>query len=444
MSKISLVSAFFVAWDDVRGPHVTMTHPSSLQVDARRVMTLLTTMQALGSGPRCSLEVREGPVTYLVHGVPVSPRAGEFVYDFLVVVLEGADDVEVANAKLILSRDGPRVVGAPEDQRLSVFSEMVKSISEPPLAKVLFVGTPGAGKSSTRRFVFERVAPEDLLDGSSEPTTGFETWPYALWDLQCRVFDTSGQEMDAWVGDRSQVFEGADFVFFFFSVEDWNDHSARARVLDAVGRFEEAARKEGARYVVFCNKFDLIEARRAGAFRENVRDKLASKTNAPVYFTSLVDGGNADLHEGLGPLLEQYSKIVRILREILEEVCSEVGAEPLFVTSGSLVVPLAPQNERGPVSVPRARKGGVSSRLAGGALAMVRRVVASANNLVDATPDSFVLDFGASGVLSCTNLATLEPRLGFLVCSLGDVGDHARLIAALDLLQKRVEWKQFS
>jgi len=116
--------------------------------------------------------------------------------------------------------------------------------------KILFIGPPEAGKSSLRKFLFEGVTAEELLESPEAPTIGlkFNTYNYVSTKpaakngkegekvpMDLSIVDSAGQNLAEWLDTKKdRVFPGSDVIFFIFDVSDWLDDENRPVIEDLI------------------------------------------------------------------------------------------------------------------------------------------------------------------------------------------------------------------
>lgn len=88
---------------------------------------------------------------------------------------------------------------------------------------MLFIGPPGAGKSTIRSVFFEDTTPEHLIHENLEPTRGLEHFKYPWFGVNLALADSSGQEILDWFEDRKEeAFGGTDCIVFILDVARWD------------------------------------------------------------------------------------------------------------------------------------------------------------------------------------------------------------------------------
>ncbi|MHA1369439.1 MAG: hypothetical protein ACTSRA_07000, partial [Promethearchaeota archaeon] len=67
--------------------------------------------------------------------------------------------------------------------------------------KIIFIGPPGAGKTTLRKIFFEYEFADKLLKHDLEPTYGLESI-IVDYGEKIGVFDLAGQENEKWFGSE--------------------------------------------------------------------------------------------------------------------------------------------------------------------------------------------------------------------------------------------------
>ncbi len=86
------------------------------------------------------------------------------------------------------------------------------SINEQDKKKIVLVGPSACGKTTFKRVFFEDANPIQLVKASLDPTRGVETDTYAAFSKLISVWDLAGQEIDHWLSDRTDVFNGSNVI----------------------------------------------------------------------------------------------------------------------------------------------------------------------------------------------------------------------------------------
>jgi small GTP-binding protein len=235
-------------------------------------------------------------------------------------------DVEIM--KSILKFEAEVINKYPDELKKKKFLDYSKQIKSGPNKKIVFVGLPNSGKTSTKQFFFDKIQERKILDTTNSPTVGFETNLYDLMSLNISLFDTSGQELDRWMDKESEVFKGADTVIFFFSVTDWieNEENVRNYLKKLV---EHPFYQEFPKNVrVFCHKADLIPKEKPD-LKKNLQEHVNS-LNLPISFTTIKDGGNFDMMNSFYILFMDYSVLLKLFNDFISPLYYQ-DIRPLFL-----------------------------------------------------------------------------------------------------------------
>ncbi len=95
-----------------------------------------------------------------------------------------------------------------------------RSINEQDKKKIVLVGLSACGKTTFKKVFFEDANPIQLVKESLDPTRGVETNTYAGFSNLISVWDLAGQEIDHWLSDRTDVFNGSNVIVCMLNVAD--------------------------------------------------------------------------------------------------------------------------------------------------------------------------------------------------------------------------------
>ncbi len=184
------------------------------------------------------------------------------------------------------------------------------------LKKIVFLGPPSSGKTSLRKFFFEGVPADKILETTEPPTIGIKHARYQYMysypvvkdgtspekiSLDLSLMDTSGQEIDTFLASpaREQLFSNTDIVFFIFDASDWQNEKQRKRIMDFIffTHYEQEVRSTDAIFHIIGHKYDKCRDGKDGmqqllaSIKNDLQDYVRMKTGkAPdfnVYLTSL-------------------------------------------------------------------------------------------------------------------------------------------------------------
>ncbi len=321
-----------VGWNENQGSIVETKYPNNTDVDRNVIYKYLVVLQELGTSTM--IEIIDDQQIALIYGCPV--RTGEMEYDFIVAIFTGsgvdahANDALINRTKLELKLHGDKVLLAPNEERNRRFMDFAHRLVEPKNKKIVFIGYPNSGKSSTKQFIYDKILSNDILATTLIPTKGFETSHYNLLDLQLILFDTSGQEMERWFEDDNVVLQGTDLLIFFFSVENWskNPDLCMKDLERLINKFSSQKTKK-TQIVIFCHKFDLVSG--DPDFDIKTLQEFTLQKKIPLFFTSIAKGGNKDLIMGTQLILLRFSSIFQFFTIFIQMVSDKTAIKPLFL-----------------------------------------------------------------------------------------------------------------
>ncbi|MHA1368858.1 MAG: hypothetical protein ACTSRA_03945 [Promethearchaeota archaeon] len=206
------------------------------------------------------------------------------------------------------------------------------------IKKCIFIGPPEAGKTSLRRFFFEGIPAEDLINKSEKPTIGLKYFNYEyLYSLPASkktnhqpekipialtIVDSAGQSLTDWLDDKKErVFPGADIIFYVFDVSDWLDKNKKAVVQDNIMQIYERRLELAPEsyFYIIAHKFDKIpqgkpfrnqmKRRIKQEMNEYVFDKMTKYLDFDIYITSLYEEYATDTFITLVNLLTDLAKL---------------------------------------------------------------------------------------------------------------------------------------
>jgi len=176
--------------------------------------------------------------------------------------------------------------------------------------KIVFVGKPEVGKSTIRECFFEFINPQKLIDSSLEPTIGIEHFNYKLYDLDCIIVDTSGQELEHLLMDRPEdIFLETNFVIFVVDCIDFKNNPTEH--YDLLKKIILTARmySKDALISMFVHKIDLIPKSEIKSFKNSVSSEhrafeIVEEEDIPLFFTSIIEDHIQTIHIALAKLME--------------------------------------------------------------------------------------------------------------------------------------------
>lgn len=319
-----------VAWDNSIGPVIEATFPPEITMERDRMLHYLMAIQTLGTSP--IIQVQDAIESVLIYGIHANKgEAGAaYNYNFIVLVLNEDEWEKAGQFKLQLNAEGEKIINTARSDRKKKFLDFARSLMQPPAHKIVFIGFSNAGKTSTKKFFFEKIQEEQLLNTTIEPTLGFETNYFHFMDLNVTLFDTAGQELDRWYDENEPILEGSDLIVFFFSIEDWKENAQKVNLyFQRLVQLKKKLGDRGKNLIVFCHKFDLIREKHL-EFKKEVIDFL-QPMKIPIFFTSIVNGGNDDLIAGMQLLLMSFSSLIIDFNNMVNPLLKRFNLDPLFI-----------------------------------------------------------------------------------------------------------------
>jgi GTPase SAR1 family protein len=181
--------------------------------------------------------------------------------------------------------------------------------------KIILFGPPAAGKTSIRKFFFEAVPADNLLQTSEPATIGLNynrfgyVYRYPMqkrgessekFPIKLVVIDTAGQEIDRWLNEsKEHVFRETDLIIFIFDVSEWSDKEKRESIKELFKKAYYSILEEAPNAIIYIlgHKFDKIKEGRPvkeklkknirAEFIEYIHDELNVKVDFNVFLTSL-------------------------------------------------------------------------------------------------------------------------------------------------------------
>lgn len=204
--------------------------------------------------------------------------------------------------------------------------------------KLLLLGKAGVGKSTLKKIIFEGEDPSELLHHSLEPTRGIETSNYSWLDLELSVFDTSGQELDNLLKEKSEqiiAFGNAAAVIYIFDYNNWQSNSQD--IADEIKEIHEIIRRinKEAKLMVIFHKIDLIPE----AIRNNVKIltyQIQNIVNLPIkvllYFTSIAEDYIYSINNAFSEILSRFSEKTLSLKKTLDASVRDFSKSICYIT----------------------------------------------------------------------------------------------------------------
>ncbi|TFG19142.1 MAG: hypothetical protein EU530_07135 [Promethearchaeota archaeon] len=168
--------------------------------------------------------------------------------------------------------------------------------------KIVFVGPAGSGKSTLRRLFFEGESAFDLLSNPLEPTRGSEVFNYKMKE-DIGVFDLSGQELNRWLGQESDVFQQTDLILI--TLDATTEFALCLKLINQMHKIHKEKCPTASKYILW-HKIDLLSSKELKALKDNIK-KLIERTS--IYFTSIRN--------------EHYLNTLNVVLDILDDVQSK-------------------------------------------------------------------------------------------------------------------------
>ena len=135
-----------------------------------------------------------------------------------------------------------------------------------------------------------------------EPTRGTEVFNYKMKE-DIGVFDLSGQELNKWLGQESDVFRQTDLILI--TLDATTEFALCLKLINQMHRIHKEKCPAASRYILW-HKIDLLTPKEFKILKENIR-KLIDRT--PMFFTSIKN--------------EHYLNTLNVVLDILDDVQSK-------------------------------------------------------------------------------------------------------------------------
>ncbi|MHA1452821.1 MAG: GTPase domain-containing protein [Promethearchaeota archaeon] len=168
--------------------------------------------------------------------------------------------------------------------------------------KIVFVGPAGSGKSTLRRLFFEGESAFDLLSNPLEPTRGSEVFNYKMKE-EIGVFDLSGQELNKWLGQESDVFQQTDLILI--TLDATTEFALCLKLINQMHKIHKEKCPTASKYILW-HKIDLLSSKEFKALKDNIK-RLIERTS--MYFTSIKN--------------EHYLNTLNVVLDILDDLQSK-------------------------------------------------------------------------------------------------------------------------
>ncbi len=309
---------FLIGWDNTLGSRIEAKFPQNCQIQNNRITQYLVTLQAFGRSS--NIQIKDDTDLVLIFGYPV--REGKANYDFIIVILDDLEESNIPKIKSKLNLEGEKILKTPKPKRSMVFLDFARNLIKQEQKKIVFMGYPNSGKTTTKYFFFEKIQSEKLLETTFTPTKGIESKPYSLIDSNLVLFDTSGQEIERWFNINETPLIGSDLTIFFITAMDWKRNPMKVKSdLNRLIQLSEKSDQIKHDLVLFCHKFDEI-TENIEEFKISLVDFTAT-LEIPVFFTSIKDSGNFDIQIGYQLMLRKFSPLFAFINNFLNPLMSK-------------------------------------------------------------------------------------------------------------------------
>ena len=181
--------------------------------------------------------------------------------------------------------------------------------------KIIFIGPPGAGKTTLRKVFFEGENCNKLLEYALEPTFGEESLIMRLPGIneEIGVFDLAGQENERWLNSEDKaIFYNTKVVILVMDVSLSLDYIREfiKRVLNVRNELIPTTK-----IYVIMHKVDLITPKQIGEIKSVIRSEFSKIELSKFIFTSLKKRY----------FKQTFSYFIDIMRACLEEEILDEG-----------------------------------------------------------------------------------------------------------------------
>ncbi|ORY84678.1 Gtr1/RagA G protein conserved region-domain-containing protein [Leucosporidium creatinivorum] len=206
--------------------------------------------------------------------------------------------------------------------------------------RVLFMGPRSGGKSSIRKVVFERMAPNDtLFIEKTAKSTADDINSF----ISIQMWDLPGGQLDP--GAWNLAFEDMDAVIFVLDAQSTFNDMIRKLAVTMQKAFDANA---GIQFEIFLHKIDGMSEDYRLDTLQNLRDRLTeelfdispdleSSMNVFYHLTSVFD---TSIYEALSKVIQKLIPEQAMLERLLDLLCQQCSMDKafLFDTSSKIYI----------------------------------------------------------------------------------------------------------
>lgn len=150
--------------------------------------------------------------------------------------------------------------------------------------KIIFIGPPGAGKTTLRKVFFEGESSSNLLDYALEPTHGKESVILQL-NEDVGVFDLAGQENTRWFEtDDKEIFYDTKILIVVIDIT--TDHEKILEFIRKVIKIRNEITPTAIIYILI-HKIDLVAQKTIKTLKYKISDVIGEEKLVKIAFTSI-------------------------------------------------------------------------------------------------------------------------------------------------------------
>ncbi|MHA1677717.1 MAG: ADP-ribosylation factor-like protein, partial [Promethearchaeota archaeon] len=153
--------------------------------------------------------------------------------------------------------------------------------------KLIFIGPPGAGKTTLRKIFFEGENTKKLLEYALEPTYGEESIILRLPKIheEIGIFDLAGQENERWLeSEERAIFLDTNIILGVMDVTAEID--AIIEFITKILKIRNEVTPSAFVYILL-HKIDLISFKKLERLKDEIKFKFIDAKQTKFFFTSL-------------------------------------------------------------------------------------------------------------------------------------------------------------